>query len=120
MRRNLRKANKYRAKPTTCAHGHRHASKREAARCAELHLIQRAGAISDLEVEPQFWFVIEGKPLMHANGRRAGFRPDFSYCERGQWVAEDVKSSATMTEAAVLRFALFRHLFPAYELRVIK
>lgn len=114
------KRQKYNAQKTVCAHNHRHQSKREAARCDALHLLQRSGAIRDLEIEPQFWFVIDGKPLMHANGRRAGFRPDFSYCERGQWVAEDVKSGPTMTEAAVLRFALFRHLFPAYDLRIIK
>ncbi|NVD44371.1 phage tail protein [Qipengyuania atrilutea] len=32
---------KYFAKKTTCIHGHKHASKREAARCVELHLLQQ-------------------------------------------------------------------------------
>jgi len=37
---------KYHAKRTACAHGHTHASGREAKRCAELHLLLRAGHIS--------------------------------------------------------------------------
>ena len=110
--------NKYRAKPTVCAHGHKHASKREAARCDALHLLQRTGAISDLEIEPQFWFVIDGKPLMHANGRRCGYKPDFAYVERGRQVIEDCKGMTVRDFP--LRAALFRHLFPAYELRIIK
>lgn len=114
------KGNKYYAKRTMCHAGHTHASRREAARCDELHLLQKAGEISDLEIEPQFWFVIDGRQVKHPNGRRVGFRPDFIYVENGQWCAEDVKSPATITEAAVLRFALFRHLFPTYELRITK
>lgn len=114
------RGNKFYAKKTTCAHGHKHASKREAARCAELHLLQRAGEIEDLEVEPQFWFVIEGSQVKHGNGRRAGYKPDFAYTEKGLNVVEDVKGGPTQTEAATLRMTLFRHLFPAIELRVVK
>lgn len=109
---------KYRAKPSVCQHGHKHASKREAARCDQLHLLQRAGQISDLEIEPQFWFVIEHKQLKHANGRRCGYKPDFLYVENGRNVVEDVKGFRVRDFA--LREALFRHLFPAYELRIVK
>lgn len=113
-------ANKYFARKSVCRQGHTHASKREAARCDELTLLQRSGAISDLEIEPQFWFVIDGRQLKHGNGRRAGYKPDFMYVENGQTIVEDVKSDHTMTEAATLRMALFQHLFPTYELRVVK
>lgn len=109
---------KYRAKRTACQHGHNHPSKREAARCDELHLLQKAGAISDLEYEPQFWFVINGEQLKLANGRRAGYKPDFSYVEGGREVVEDVKGFAARDFA--LRAALFRHLFPTVELRIVK
>lgn len=112
--------NKYRAKPTVCIHGHKHASKREAARCVELHILQQAGEIDDLEVEPQFWFVVNGEQLKHPNGRRAGYKPDFSYTDSGRDVVEDVKSKASMTEAFALRALLFRALFPTIELRVTK
>lgn len=112
--------NKYRAKKTNCNNGHCHDSKRESKRCDDLHLFQRAGHIAGLCIEPQYYFHINGNPLKHPNGRRAGYKPDFSYSENGKVVCEDVKSSATMTEAAVLRMTLFRHLFPHIELRVMK
>lgn len=110
--------NKYFARKSVCRQGHTHASKREAARCDELTLLQRSGAISDLEIEPQFWFVIDGRQLKHGNGRRAGYKPDFMYVENGQTIVEDVKGMAVRDFP--LRAALFRHLFPTYELRVIK
>ena len=111
---------KYFAKRAECQHGHSHASKREAKRCAELHLLLRAGAISGLVVEPQYWFEIGGTVVTHDNGRRVGFKPDFSYMEQGRVVCEDVKGGPTLTEAAVLRMTLFRHLFPAIDLRVVR
>jgi hypothetical protein len=113
---------KYRAKPTTCIHGHKHASKREAARCVELHLLQSAGEIADLVVEPQYWLTVNGVTVKHLNGRRAGYKPDFGYTEPewGQKVVEDVKSGPTMTEAATLRMAWFRALYPEIDLRVVR
>jgi hypothetical protein len=111
---------KYGAVRTTCQHGHKHASKREAARCAELHLLFRAGQIDALVIEPQFWFELDGEVMKHGNGRRIGYKPDFTYIENGTTVAEDVKGGPTNTEAAVLRMAFFRHLFPQIELRVVK
>lgn len=118
----MRGYSKYRAVRTPCNQGHKHASKREAARCDELHLLQRAGEIINLSVEHQFWFVIDGKQVKHPNGRRVGYKTDFAYTiPKGlRDVAEDVKSSATMTEAARLRLTLFQHLFPEIELRVVK
>lgn len=112
--------NKYFARKTSCQHGHMHASGREAKRCNELHLLEKAGAIWGLRIEPQFWFIMDGKQVKHQNGRRVGYKPDFAYVEGLQDVVEDVKSKATMTEAAVLRMALFRSLFPEVELRVLK
>lgn len=114
--------NKYRAKKTTCSNGHIHSSKRESLRCDELHLLERSGVICLLRVEPQFFFVIDGKQVKFPNGRRAGYRPDFSYAEIPGLnnVVEDVKSGPTMTEAAALRMAIFRSLFPEFELRIVK
>lgn len=114
------KPHKYNAKGTTCNQGHAHPSKREAKRCDELHLLLRAGQIDGLVYEPQYWFEINGIVMTHPNGRRVGYKPDFSYIERGKVVVEDVKSKATMTTDAVLRMTLFRHLFPAIELRVVQ
>ena len=111
---------KYHAKPTVCAQGHKHASKREAARCGELHLLERGEVILGLQVEPKYTFVVNGAPVKMRNGHLASYRPDFSYVEKGVKVCEDVKSDATMTEAFALRAALFRHLYPNIELRVVK
>ena len=114
------RGNKFFARRTACAQGHSHASKREAARCGELYLLLRSGQISALAIEPQYWFVIDGLIVKHTNGRRAGYKPDFGYIENGKPVVEDVKSDATMTPDAVLRMAIFRHLHPNIELRVVR
>ena len=113
----MRRGNKFNARKTACANGHVHDSIKEARRCNELHMLQRAGVIERLEQQPQYWFAIDGKPLMHANGRRVGFKPDFRYVEGGRTVAEDAKGMRT--EAYVLRAALFRALFPGVEFREV-
>jgi len=114
----MTRAHKYRARATECHEGHKHPSKREAVRCDELHLLQACGQIADLEVEPSFFFVIDGAELKHAKGRRAGYKPDFSYTENGKKIAEDVKGMTARDFP--LRRALFEHLYPEIELRVVK
>lgn len=112
--------NRHFARKTPCQHGHTHASKREAARCAELHILLRAGKIDGLAVEPTFYFEIDGAPLLMGNGGKAKFRPDFTYIENGKVVAEDVKpKNGWMSRDVPLRFALFKHLHPEIELRVV-
>jgi len=56
--------------------------------------------------------------LKLGNGSTAGYKPDFTYSERGKLIAEDVKGM--VVRDFPLRAALFRHLFPEWELRVIK
>lgn len=109
---------KYFARKTTCQHGHAHASKREAARCAELHLLLRAGEIDALTVEPTYELHVDGTPIKMGNGHVARYRPDFTYLERGKVVAEDVKG--VIVRDFPLRAALFRHCYPEIELRVLK
>lgn len=116
----MMRPNKFGARVTECALGHKHASKKEARRCGELHLLQRAGQIRCLEVEPQFWFEIDGVIIKHPNGRRVGYKPDFLYLEAGATIVEDCKGgAATKTEAYALRIAIFRALFPHIELREV-
>ena len=110
--------NKFGAKKAVCAEGHVHASKAEARRCDHLHLLARAGEIRDLEVQPQFWFVIDGEQVKHEGGRRVGYKADFSYRERGRHVVEDVKGGYR-DDAWTLRKAIFRALFPDIELREV-
>jgi hypothetical protein len=110
--------NKYRAKRTHCLFGHLHDSKREASRCTELHGQQQHGIIQGLTLQPKFEFVINGVPIKMNNGHTAKYTPDFSYSERGQLIAEDVKGF--IVRDFPLRAALFRALFPDWELRVTK
>jgi hypothetical protein len=87
----MKRFGKYRAVKAQCRAGHTHDSKREAIRCDELHILEAAGEISELIIGPQYWFVINGKQLKHANGRRVGYKSDFEYVENGVRITEDVK-----------------------------
>lgn len=111
---------KYGARRTPCGNGCTHASAKEARRCDELHLLQRAGLIVGLRVEPRFTFHINGREIVYPNGRRASYRPDFTYIENGRQVAEDVKGGkATITEASALRMALAKTVWPEIDWRVV-
>ena len=95
----MRKLSKYRAAPTVID-GVRFASKKEAARYAELKLLERAGEIHDLRLQPRF-VLSAGVPDAIKIGE---YRGDFQYCQcetpmdcRGTFVVEDVKSIATKT-----------------------
>lgn len=113
-----RSGGKYGATKTACNLNHRHASKLEAKRCNDLHLLERAGEISALNVEPQYWFAPNGIQLKHDNGRRIGYKPDFVYVEQGKLVAEDCKGFHARDWP--LRKAFFQMCFPAIELREIR
>ena len=114
----MRRFGKYRAVKANCNAGHTHDSKREAIRCNELLALQAAGAISELKVHPQYWFVINGRQLKHANGRRVGYKSDFEYTECGIKITEDVKG--VIVRDWPLRRAVFIALFPDHTLREIK
>lgn len=109
---------KYRAVKSQCNAGHTHDSKREAKRCDELHLLQAAREISDLVIHKQHYFVINGKQVKHANGRRVGINIDFEYTENGRKISEDVKG--VIVRDWPLRSAVFAALFPDHQLRVTK
>jgi hypothetical protein len=110
------------AKKTPCAQGHTHASGKEAKRCNDLHLLQRAGHISGLQLEPRFTFIIEGRELKMGNGQVARYTADFTYVENGRKVVEEIKpkDAKGISRDFPMRAALFRHLWPSVELRVVK
>jgi hypothetical protein len=63
-------------------------SKKEANRFLELKILERAGKISGLKLQPKIPIVV--------NGTRIGeYRADFSYVEDSLVKVEDVKSEAT-------------------------
>lgn len=109
---------KYHARKAHCAAGHSHDSRKEARRCDDLHLLQRAGEISGLKQQPRYKFHVEGRAVMLNNGQVAHLTADFEYVENGRTVVEDVKG--VIVRDFPLRAALFRTLWPDIELRVTK
>ena len=107
------RGNKFNAKKAVCRNEHTHDSKKEATRCDELHTLLAHGLIADLTIQPQYWFVINGKQVKHANGRRVGYRPDFNYVMKGIECVEDCKGF--ITADYTLRKAIFKALFPHIE-----
>jgi Protein of unknown function (DUF1064) len=109
----------------TTARGHKYGAKRttidgivfpsakEAGRYAELHMLEAAGDIAQLEVDAR-------SPIRYAldvnNIRVAVYRPDFRYRERGQVICEDCKGY--VTPIFRLKSKLFKACFPDTELRI--
>lgn len=108
---------KYKAKKTVCGQAHQHDSKREAQHCDVLHQELEAGLISNLELQPQFWFVINGRQVKHSNGRRVGYQADFAYIRDGQECVDDAKGFTVRDWP--LRKAIFLALFPHIQLREV-
>ena len=77
------KKHKYFACPTI-VDGIKFASAKEARRYGELKLLQLAGKISELELQPRFKLVIEET-----------YVADFRYFENGETIIEDVKGCLT-------------------------
>lgn len=95
------------------------ASRREAARYIQLKLLERAGQITNLVLQPKFKLWIDGRPVLirskgFPNGRQAAYKADFGYFDirTNARVIEDVKSPASRTEAYCLRKALVEAMYP--------
>ena len=93
----LRNRNKFRAQKQV-VDGITFDSKREAKRYGELKLLERAGDICDLELQPKYWLGTDDDPVLikskgYPNGRRCSYRADFRYYDkRNGWVVvEDCK-----------------------------
>ena len=95
------------------------ASKREAARYAELKLLERGGVISCLNLQPRFTlqaeFVYRGKKY-----RAIEYVADFEYMERGKIIVEDVKGFVTPIYKLKLKMFLKYISSRDYEFREIK
>ena len=103
--------------------GHSFDSKKEARRYGELKLLQSAGEISNLELQPKYLLTINGDPVLikskgYPNGRKASFKADFRYfcTKRNKTIVEDVKSPASRTEAYALRKAVVEAIYPGVEI----
>lgn len=106
--------NKYGAKKTECLCGHTHDSKKEAERCNELNLLQRAGEINSLEFQKPFLLLEKqnyNTPMK--NEQKVEYKADFYYydCQLKKWVIEDSKGHRT--KDYVLKRKFVKHFYCA-------
>lgn len=78
---------KFRSKRTECD-GITFDSKKEANRYSQLRLLEKAGQISDLEMQVTY-------PMVVNQHKVCSYRADFRYMENGKQVVEDVKGVRT-------------------------
>ena len=88
------------------------ASKKELKRYAELRLLQRAGEVQDLELQPEFRVSINGQHY-------CTYTADFAYTEKGERVVEELKSTGTAKDAAYRLRKKAAELFYGIKIRVI-
>ena len=89
----------------------------ESKRYKELKLLEKAGIIKELELQPHFLL----QEAFRKNGkayRKIEYIADFQYIENGKIVIEDVKGKET--EVFKLKRKLFEHEYPEYDLKIIK
>lgn len=108
--------NKYRNKKVI-VDGKEFDSKKEGNRYKELKLLERAGTITDLELQPRFLL----QDSFKKNGRtfrKIEYIADFQYIENGKTIVEDVKG--IQTDVFKLKHKIFEKVYPDLELRIIK
>lgn len=105
----------------TIADGIKFDSKLEAERYAQLKILERAGVIRGLELQPSFELI----PSFKKNGktwRRTVYKADFRYilCEDDSYIIEDVKgSTAVITDVFRLKQKLFEYKYPDYTISIV-
>lgn len=96
-------------------------SKLEAERYAQLKILERAGVIRGLELQPSF----ELLPSFKKNGktwRRTVYKADFRYilCKDDITIIEDVKGSiSVITDVFRLKQKLFEYKYPDYTISIV-
>ena len=89
----------------------------ESIRYKELKLLERAGEISELKLQPRFLL----QEAFRKNGksyRKIEYIADFQYIEKGKTIVEDVKG--IQTDVFKLKHKIFEKLYPDLELRIIR
>ncbi len=116
---------KYNAKKTPCHYGHIHASAKEATRCDELHLLLKAGEITDLDTQKSYELIPAqyryeeryskktGKRLKDKSvllERACAYKADFVYhLKDGTLVVEDCKGLRTKEYLIKRKLMLYVH-----------
>lgn len=96
-----------------CSQGHEHDSKPEAVRCNELAERQRNGEISGLKTQVEFDLLPKFTKRGEMPSEQAvRYIADFTYCEDGSQIVEDVKSSWTQKDGIYrLKRKMFKHRY---------
>lgn len=89
---------------------HKFDSKFEAEHYASLKLMERAGIISDLKLQPKF-LLQEGFTYHGHKERKIEYIADFQYVRDGEIIVEDTKSKATRTQVYMLKRKLFLYKY---------
>ncbi len=103
--------NKFRAIPTV-VNGFRYASQKEAGYCEGLKLLERAGEIHGLELQPKFPLTVNGVKV-------CTYIADAAFVENNARVVIDVKSGPTKTPIYRLKRKLLLALNPGIDHREI-
>ena len=96
-------------------------SKLEAERYSQLLMMERAGVIRDLELQPEYELI----PSFRKNGktwRRTVYKADFRYilAEDDSYIIEDVKGSTeVITDVFRLKQKLFEYKYPYYTISIV-
>ena len=96
-------------------------SRLEAERYEQLKILERAGVIMGLKLQPSFELI----PTFYKNGktwRKTVYKADFSYifCEDGRMIIEDVKgSTAVITRVFRMKQKLFEYKYPDYTISIV-
>lgn len=88
---------------------------KEGQRYRELTLLEKAGKISNLELQPKFLL----QESFRKNGktyRKIEYVADFQYIENGKTIVEDVKGM--QTDVFKLKHKLFEKKYPNLELKI--
>lgn len=109
--------NKFNAKRTTVDNITFH-SKGEARRYAELKLMERAGIIQNLELQPKFMLLEAFTDEDGVRHRAITYTADFRYLENGFFIVEDFKGRET--DVFKLKRKLFASRYPGYRFKITK
>lgn len=117
--------NKYSNTKCRCAQGHIHDSKKEAKRCNELTILERAGIISGLQQQVKFILIPAQREIsreIYTKGAKKGqpkegkvlekecsYYADFVYTENGQYIVEDTKGMRTPDYKIKKKLMLYVH-----------
>ena len=105
----------------TVADGIKFDSRLEAERYAQLKILERAGVIRDLELQPEYELI----PSFKKDGktwRRTVYKADFRYilAEGDRIIIEDVKgSTAVITDVFRLKQKLFEYRYPELTIKIV-